>query len=274
MQKRNKLLRRLTGTKWGADRSLLRQLHEGCGQAAADFALGVYGNFASESAMSRLEGEQRRAACAISGCTSTTPTHAALHEAELLPMAQRSRQHAAIMLERFRRLPKHMQAASLIDPPAHPTRVSWGGKKTGEEEGVRGCWRSTARQVAEQAGTLHSTPEQLLIAPLRAPWEWTATTSIQPNLVRPVSKSKNSRAECREAALETVARLPGPFAALLSTDGSAVDGVRRGGSGWYICTPAGKALLRGCCAAGRLSSSYRSEGIAMREGLRDLQRAL
>ena len=88
MQKKVKLLRRLAGTTWGAERSLLRQLHQGQGQAVADYASGVYSSFASDKQRSRLETEQRRAACAISGCTSTTPFHAALREADRLPILE------------------------------------------------------------------------------------------------------------------------------------------------------------------------------------------
>eukprot|EP00666_Eupelagonemidae_sp_cell4sb_P000684 gene685-11797_t len=229
MQKRNKLMRRMAGTTWGAQRSLLRQLHQGCGQASADFALGVYGSFASASQIARLETEQRRAACIISGCTSTTPQDAALREAELLPMALRTRQHAGIMMERFR--------------------------------------------LCSEAGTLHTTPEQLLIAPIRAPWEWTAQPSIFPELRKPVSRANNSPAERRQAALDTIAQLPAADV-LLSTDGSARRGIEKGGSGWHVCTPSGRAMLTAECAAGRWASSYRCEGIALREGLKALRRAL
>eukprot|EP00665_Eupelagonemidae_sp_cell47_P008349 gene8349-1203_t len=105
----------------------VRQLHHGCGQATADFASGVYSSFASAKQRSRLEVEQRRAALIISGCISTTSHHAALHEAELLPLELRARQRVGIMLERFRRLPPHLQSSTLTDPAENETRICWGG---------------------------------------------------------------------------------------------------------------------------------------------------
>eukprot|EP00665_Eupelagonemidae_sp_cell47_P003504 gene3504-8609_t len=163
-------------------------------------------------------------------------------------MALRAQQHAGIMLERFRRLPPHLNPSSLTASVAQPTRISWGGQKGPDEaDGLRGCWRSAARQVSAEAGTLHTTPEQLLIAPIRAPWESTAQPVIQPELKQSVSRAKNTPAERQQAALETIAQLPAADL-YLSTDGSAKNGIRKGGAGWF--------------------------GVALREGLKALYRAL
>jgi len=272
LQQSNKLLRRYTGATFGVGRPLLRQLHIGCGQARADFACGVYGSFASEKQRDRIEAEQRRAACIVSGCTSTTPGDAALREAELLPLELRARQHAATLLERARRLPHHLDPESLVRPTPTATRISHGGGSAGSKGITRGCWRATARSTSAAAGTLYLRPEEQLIAPPRPPWEWTATPAFHTELIRPVRRWE-SAAVRRQAALDTLAQCPGADA-YLSPDGSAERGVRNGGSGWVICTPNGTELLSGWCAAGRLCSSYHAECVAMRNALRDLQRAL
>eukprot|EP00666_Eupelagonemidae_sp_cell4sb_P009389 gene9389-23122_t len=260
MQKKNKLLRRLAGTDWGADRGLLRQLHQGCGQATADFASGVYSSFASAKQRSRLEVEQRRAACIISGCISTTPHHAALREAELLPLELRARQRAGTMLERFRRLPRHLQTSTLTGPAPNETRINWGGA----DASVRGCWRSAARAVVREAGTADLPGEELLIATLRPPWAWTATPSFHTNLFRPIRRWE-SKAVRQQAALETLAM--GPRADIYG-------GTENGGSGWFFMTPEGVPLLKGKCAAGKVCSSFRAECIGLRDALRDLRRVL
>eukprot|EP00660_Eupelagonema_oceanica_P002365 gene2365-biopygen7169 len=84
---------------------------------------------------------------------------------------------------------------------------------------------------------------------------------------------KDPPAKRRQAALATLAAHP-PADLCAYTDGSARGGVSHGGSGWHICTPAGAALLSDYCAAGRHCSSYRGEGVALLNALRDLRACL
>eukprot|EP00663_Eupelagonemidae_sp_cell21sb_P005405 gene5405-6025_t len=267
MLKRNCLLKRLAGTKWGADRSLLRQLHQGCGQAVAGYASGIYLSFASATQRAKVESEQRRAACIISGCTSSTPAHAVLRESGLLPLHLRAQQQAAVLYERLRRFPAHMETDALTKVP-HKTRIMLEGGR-----GVRPCWRSTAREVSERAGTAHVAAETLLFTSTRAPWEWSALPGFYDEMLHPVRRWE-SPAVRRQAALDSIAAVPGNQELFAYTDGSARGGTSCGGSGWYITTAGGAPLVEGFCAAGRICSSYRAEAVAMRNGLQTLQKAM
>eukprot|EP00660_Eupelagonema_oceanica_P014669 gene14669-biopygen23311 len=249
---------RLAGTTWGQDTSTLRALHLAYVQSRLDYGLAAWGPFLNDTAINKLQPEQYQAACTISGCARGTRVAAALAEAHLTSVEQRIDYAAASMHERCVRLPQGNAARAVAerDDPPDPTR----GR----------TWRRRARRVAAAADLPNGEREPIATHSRAAPWERAGDVDFHVHLCRKVSKKKNTPEQLREAALETLARLP-KAAVEGFTDGSVINPCRLGkGGGGYTLTDAAGAEHKGRCAAGARCTSYVAELRAMKKMLTDL----
>ena len=257
MSRRGATLGALSGTSWGCERDSLRSLHLSYVQSTADYAMAAYGPYAGTKLLGELETEQLFAACRVSGCTKDTRREVALMEANLQSIEQRLDYCSAMQYERCMRLPGSVKARQVAErqPP---------------DPAPRRDWRQHARGMAARAELDRASREPVVMAAPTPPWRSEHSVDFRPRLCRPVTKKKNTNAEIREAALETLAQLP-PADVTAYTDGSVLDPrrMRRGGGGYTLTDAKGKQFS-GKCAAGARCNSYRAELSAMLLCLRDL----
>ncbi len=108
--KRNRILRSLSGRKWGQKGKSLRTVHCTYTQAATDHGIGAWGTMAAPSTLDIVGKKEREAARIITGCTSDTPKDALVREAGLLPTDLRAPLQATLQHERSTRLPEDVPA--------------------------------------------------------------------------------------------------------------------------------------------------------------------
>eukprot|EP00660_Eupelagonema_oceanica_P019193 gene19193-biopygen19813 len=255
---RRRVTARLAGTTWGQDTSTLRALHLAYTQSRMDYGLAAYGPFlTSANVHSKLQAEQYKAACTVSGCSHGTSTAVALAEAHLMSAEQRIDFAAAVMHQRCIRLPAGNGArdvAERADPP-NPRRPS--------------TWRSRARRVAAPA-ELPAEVEPLATHSRADPWDGAGEVDFHAELKKKVRKKKNTPEQLRAAALETLAQLP-PATVEAYTDGSVLDPRKlRTGGGGYVLNDGNGKQHSGRCAAGELCTSYLAELRAVKQLLDDL----
>ncbi len=115
--KRNRILRSLSGRKWGQKTRALRTLHVSYTQAAIDHGIGAWGTMAAPSTLDIVGKKERVAARIITGCTSDTPKDALMAEAGLLPSDLRAELQASLQHERSTRLPDDVPSNFVSNNP-------------------------------------------------------------------------------------------------------------------------------------------------------------
>ena len=99
-------LRKLTGRTWGLEERQLRTVANGYVRGALEHAAAAWLPAASPAHQTLLEREMRAAARVITGCPSSTPSHALMAEARLAPVAERRQVLAARLLAKASALPE------------------------------------------------------------------------------------------------------------------------------------------------------------------------
>ncbi|KAF0311929.1 RNA-directed DNA polymerase from mobile element jockey [Amphibalanus amphitrite] len=263
MLQRNNVLRAISGTTWGCSPSDLRSTYLAFSRACADYAAGAWMPGLSESGLRELETVQRQACRTITGCVRSTPVDALAREADLLPFSARRRQLAAVAMERHSR-----------DLPGDPVqRILLPENRPRQRLRYDRGWARTGQEISKDAGLDDFPREPFLVVASTPPWESPPppTVLFHTGLVRPLPQ--NAPAEQRRtAAEETLAGLPNPDVQAF-TDGSATAGTERGGAGAVVYR-SGREVKRIRAPAGRFTSSYTAELLALRETLKYIESIL
>eukprot|EP00756_Hemistasia_phaeocysticola_P039009 Hpha_TRINITY_DN16794_c6_g2::TRINITY_DN16794_c6_g2_i1::g.78938::m.78938 len=238
----------LCGKSWGLRRQAVRGLYLGYIQAAVDYCLAVYGRGDTKE----LKEAHLAAAELITGAAVASRHALILQEAELLPFDARVDSATALLVERA----KHLL-------PGTPLRSVL-------EEAHDLAWVKKAEQSIEAAG-VSGLREEIVNAPL-APWKFDLPITFASDVHGEVSKSDPPEVK-KAASLRTLEALP-QADWFIYTDGSAVDGVTKGGAGVILIHGATKRSWTFSRAAGSLCSSYRAEVCAFRCALEELRRIL
>ena len=247
-------LRKMTGRDWGLEERQLRTVASGYIRGALEHAAAAWLPATSPSHILLLEREMRAAARVVTGCPRSTPSHAAMAEAGLAPVAERRLALAARLLAKARALPEDDPLREVADREASTRlRAVTGWRCVGEE-----VWR---------AADISPPIEPILVQP-DPPWEPVPPVTIRLDIgaALPPAASDEQR---RDAASQHLAALP-QCATWVWTDGSATDGVTNGGTGALIEWPDGGELeVR--TPAGSICSSFRAEMLALHSALSHLR---
>ena len=248
-------LRKLTGRSWGLEERQLRTVATGYVRGALEHAAAAWLPATPRSHVELLEREMRAAARAVTGCPLSTPAHAVMAEAGLVPVSARRTTLAAKFLAKACALPRTdpLRRVAEADPPHRLKSV------TG--------WRRVGREAWQAAGI--AVPVEPLLPDRAPPWEGTASPLVSIRLDVGAPTRDSTTEATRQAAQHHLASLP-QRATWIWTDGSADGGVRNGGAGAFIEWPDGATQeLR--TPAGLLCSSYRAELVALLSALQHLQ---
>ena len=104
------LMRKLAGTSWGADSSILTKVYTATVRPTMEYASTTWGT-AAKTNKSRLDKIQNMALRVIPGAMKTTPVHDMEKTANVEPLERRRSLKILIQGEKLRRLPSH--------PPLH-----------------------------------------------------------------------------------------------------------------------------------------------------------
>ncbi|KAF0288249.1 Retrovirus-related Pol polyprotein from type-1 retrotransposable element R1 4 [Amphibalanus amphitrite] len=249
-------LRRMTGRRWGLTERQLRTVANGYVRGALEYAAGAWLPAASESHLTLVDRELRAAARVVTGCLASTPSHALMAEAGL-PTAHMCRDiRAARQLALAASLPAGDPLRTLADSsPPRRLAATLGWRDRGPEMFARLSPGDEPLTIEER---LH------VSAP---PWQDGGEVSFHLDVGPDGSRDRPPELR-RRAAEERLESFPAD-ATWIWSDGSAEEGVHRGGGGAPIVTPVG-VTREVRVAAGRLCSSTRAELFALKAALEDL----
>ena len=253
--KRQRLLRALAGTTWGAETATLRTIHRSYVESAFCYALPGWASYASAATLRRLQTVQNTSAALITGCIRSTPQVRRLREAGLLPVSLHLQRTAAYTHERFRRLPPDTLAneVATANPPSTQRRA---------RAGARTSWRSVATSTIQQT-PLRSYP-CATPPPVPPPYQPHPRPRIHTRTLGNTPKTASPTVRL-QAALAEFATLPDTSYELW-TDGSANRAAQTGGAGFLLVTPDGES--EGSAPVDVCASSYAAEWAALLEGMR------
>ncbi|XP_005099068.1 uncharacterized protein LOC101852852 [Aplysia californica] len=174
------------------------------------------------------------------------------NEAGLIPLEVKSTIATAVAYERARRVPED-----------NPIRASAEGTSKIRLKSIN-SWREVGRLGSNNAGLEHLIREPLRPVSTTPPWKTPCNLTINSKLAVSTTKTDPPNMR-REAALETVRRLPTSDLDIF-TDGHATDGYRLCGGGcWCLDKSSGKETCVSVPAV--YGSSYRAETTALLRAL-------
>ena len=113
------LMRKLTGTSWGADSSILTKVYRATARPTMEYASTTWGT-AAKTKKNRLDKVQNMALRVRLGAMKTTPVHVMAKTANAEPLERRRSLKILIQGEKLRRLPSRSLHTNL----AQPTKIA------------------------------------------------------------------------------------------------------------------------------------------------------
>lgn len=280
--RRVKVLKGMTGASWGFSRRLLKMTYGSYVRAYLEYGGDTVQAFAMPNDRKKLAQVQHAAARAISGCTKSVSSAVAEAEAGLVSLEVRAQAKAAVNFARYERLDEDNPMARRATSKVRHTAIGVSGSES------RRDWRGWAKEALAE-GKVPEAVERLPIHPVGVQFEEESAASAragrfaqaeagpEPEFVSwvsaPICRSDPKEVR-RKATLGTLRAIhEGPVRnggrrLWLFTDGSAMDGVSMGGSGWALWREMeGGEIAADYRASGVWCSSYRSEIRALSGGL-------
>ena len=120
LQKRNNLLKALTGTSWGKEKEVITDTYKALGQSVLNYGCPIWSPGLKDSNWKQLQTLQNSALRTATGCVLMTPIHHLHTETKILPV----KEHCTMLSKQFlltKHLPEHPNHRNL--PPDYPERV-------------------------------------------------------------------------------------------------------------------------------------------------------
>jgi ribonuclease HI len=257
LKSRLKPLRALTGKGWGCEKGMMRALYKTFIRPVTEYCAAAYLPTASKTTRYSLQTQVNDAARIITGCTVNTNVDELLCEAGVESLEDRIDYLSAAAYEKSLRLPEDNPRRSCAE-------------KVVMQRTQKKAWRYTAPAISERAQLSGCPRAPLTTAAPFAPWLRPSKVFFGTQLVERTRRT--DAVERRKHAAElTLAALPPPDITVW-TDGSAEGGTRDGGSGAIITfdhIPRIDIELK--CAAGKFTTSYRTEMVALHLALTRLR---
>ena len=211
-------MRKLAGTSWGADTSILTKVYTTTVRPAMEYASTTWGT-AAKTNKSRLDKIQNMALRVILGAMKNTPVRDMEKTANVEPLERRRSLKILIQGEKLRRLPSHPLHTNLAQPTKNRLK--------------RQSLNHQYKELSRTHQDIVDMPVELLTDPA---WQLDRKTDIQMFLSVPGITSKEQLpGELRNLTLALIAdRFPHTAWTHVYTDGSTEEGMKNGGSGVYI----------------------------------------
>ena len=242
-------MKKLAGTKWGANTKILTQVYTGSVRPQLEYASTSWST-AAKTNTARLTKVQNAGLRLITGGMKTTPISVMEKAAQLHSLEDRRSEKILRQAEKMKRLPSHPLHTKLQEPTKN---------------------RLKRQSLNHLAKTNQRHPENVLphsqqqVELLQDYEEWPPPEEL--NIVLEVpgvgKKDIHSEPELRTLTLEMLARdYSQDIWTHAFTDGSAENAVRNGGGGVFIKFPDGSRVTKSI-STGQLSTNYRAEACAL-----------
>ena len=244
--RRLSLMKKLAGTKWGANSKTLKTVYTGNVRPVMEYGAAAWAT-AAKSNTSRLARLQNVGMRLITGGLKTTPVHTLETTTGLQSLDQRREEKALIQSEKLKRLPGHPVHHLLSEHTKNRLK--------------RGSFNHLAKHLArEHSDILPVSPEEQELLQTAEKWDTCLEDVLfVTDIPGVVSKGDQSQATLRSLALELLDQdYNKSLWTYAYTDGSADSAIRNGGSGILICHPDGQTTAR-CLPAGKRSTNYQAE---------------
>ena len=212
------LMRKLAGTSWGADSSILTKVYTATVRPTMEYASTTWGT-AAKTNKSRLDKILNMALRVILGAMKTTPVHDMEKTANVEPLERRRSLKILIQGEKLGRLPSHPLHTNLAQPTKNRLK--------------RQSLNHQYKELSRTHQDIVDVPIELLTDPA---WQPDRETDIHIFLSVPGITSKEQLpGELRNLTLALIAdRFLHTAWTHVYTDGSAEEGMKNGGSGVCI----------------------------------------
>ena len=245
------LMKKLAGTKWGANNNILQQVYTGNVRPVMEYGSAAWAT-AAPSNTARLDKVQNASMRLITGGLKTTPINTLQTATGLLSLDTRRQEKVLIQQEKLKRIPNH---------PANK-QLQQLTKNRLKRKSFNHLAKGLTRRHSE---ILPQTPEER--EPLQDAEEW----NIQQDSVLYATEvpGVTSKGEQPDHMLKilTLEMLHSAYSATdwtrVYTDGSADAAIKNGGSGVFVKYPDGNTSTRSLPAGG-LSTNYRAELTALK----------
>ena len=239
------LMKKLAGTKWGANSSILKQVYTGTVRPVVEYASTTW-NTASRTNKTTLDRVQNMGLRIITGAMKTTPIREMEKTADVQPLETRREHKAALQGEKMKRLTSHPLHQKLQQATKNRLkRKSLNHEMKHLQTRHTDILEEDPRQCEELKHTVWATRKSFPEVRTEVPG-LTAKETQSPQLQKALT-------------LELIQdRYPISTWTQVYTDGSAENAVRNGGSGIYIRHP-DKTTTSLSMPTGDLSSNYRAE---------------
>ena len=120
LQKRNNVLKALTGSSWGKEKEIITDTYKAIGQSVLNYGCQIWSPNLSDTNWKHLQVQQNAALRIATGCILMTPEHHLHSETKILPV----REHCNMLSKQFlltKHLDEHPNHRNL--PPNSPPRI-------------------------------------------------------------------------------------------------------------------------------------------------------
>ena len=257
--KRLNLVKRLASSKWGADKSSLRQMYLGYVRSTLENNLALQ-NICSNSVLQSLDKVQNEAVKFISGGMKSSPIAACEIDSNIEPLSLRRETNVVEMVERYRRCDKEHPNRKIVD--------TWS-----PDDSIKQKYILKVDKILEDKHHLPTNRDSdLPVSKELPPNRVILTPIIRLGLIEEVSKAKSDTLDLQQYGVKTIMFYPDNFHHIY-TDGSAFKGTTKAGCGARIeyCNKTCDELSEPC---GAHCDNYEAEILAVQFSIQKLSEAL
>ena len=217
---RLKLVKRLASSKWGADKSSLRQMYLGYVRSTLENNLALQ-SICSTNLQQSLDRVQNEAVNFISGGMKSSPIAACEIDSNVEPLCLRREATVVEMVERYRRCDKDNPNRKIVD--------SWSPNDDIKQKSIMKVEKILQEKHHLPTNREKDSPISKDVPPNRI----ILTPVIRLSLIEEVSKAKTDPIDLQQHGVKTIMSYPEHFHHIY-TDGSAFKGTTRAGCGARI----------------------------------------
>ena len=253
------VVRKLAGSKWGADMKTLNKAYVGNVRPALEYGMATWGN-AAKSNLDRLTKVQNQATRIMTGAIKSTPIKDLESITGIQPLCDRRDMKMLVRDAKFKRLTDHPMNQRMGQPVCRRLK--------------RNSFLHQTKELIKQNTDLHNhTPKEIPTCLSVPPWKSEALPNINmeiPGIEDKRLQSPEERRGITDAFLNI--HYPCDSWTRVYTDGSAEDAVRNGGAG--VCVKHSvDDEEHVSIPTGLHSTNYKAEAMALEEAATILERS-
>ena len=246
--KKMSIMKKLSGTKWGANSKILKQVYTGTVRPHLEYGANSWGT-AAKTNINKLNKVQNASLRIITGAMKTTPINEMEKTSKLSSLDDRRKEKSLIQGEKMKRLPSHPLHKKFKEPTKNRL------KRISPNHLVK----SNQKEMKETLPT-----EGRNIELLQDYEEWNnKEVNIKTSIPGIEMKDNHTDTEMKNLTLEYLhSNYPSETYTHVYTDGSAEDAIRNGGGGVFI-KYANEHSENFSFSTGKNSTNYRAEASAI-----------